>query len=116
MREDSIAKYSMDNSYGGGPLKAALDDYHCMKPLNDTNQDTIVDLTTLGVVDLDNSTMPDVFGLQAFNSREPVAWVLPGDFRNTNRVLVSDATAAPIGFHDVMLENLSNSPDYYIPL
>ena len=66
--EDSIAKYSMDNAYGGGPLNAALDDYHCMRPLNDTNQDTIVDLTTLGVVDLDTSIMPNVFGLRAFDS------------------------------------------------
>ena len=100
----------MDDSYGGRPLKAALDDSHCMRPSNDTNQDTVVNLTTLGVVDIDTSIMPDVFGLRAFDSRDPVARVLPGDFANTNRVLVPDATATPIGFHDVMLENLANSP------
>ena len=42
--------------------------------------------------------------------------VLPGDFGNTVLVLVSDASAMPIGFHDVMLENLSHRitvPDRY---
>ena len=84
-----------------------MDDYHCMRPSNDTDNDTIVDFTTLGVVDLDTSIMPDVFGLQAFDSQEP------GDLVNTIRVLVLDATASPIGLHDVMLENLANSPDYH---
>ena len=110
--EDSIVKYIMDDSYGGWPLKAALSDSHCMQPSNDTYQDMVVDLTTLGVVDLNTSIMPDVFGLRAFDSREPVARILPGDFANTICMLVPDATAAPIGFHDVMLENLANSPDY----
>ena len=37
--------------------------------------------------------MPAVFGLHAFDRREPVVRVLPGDFSNTVLVLVSDATA-----------------------
>ena len=42
----------MDISYGDGSLRVAAETY-CMRPSNDLNQDNIVDLTTLGVVDLD---------------------------------------------------------------
>ena len=83
-----------------------------MRHSNDLNQDKTVDLTSLGVVDLDISMMPDVFGLRVFVSREPVVRVLPGDFRNLVCVLVPDATAAPIGFHNIIIEDLSGTPDY----
>ena len=73
-------------------------------------------LDMLGVVDLDMSIMPDVFGRGTFNHREPVARVLPGDFSNKVRLLVPDATATPVGFHDVMIENLLNTPDYHARL
>ena len=76
-----------------------------MRPSNDANQDKRVDLTTLGVVDLNTSIMPDVFGLRWFGS-------CPANSRIV-RVLVPDATAMPVGCHDVMLENLSNKPDYH---
>ena len=102
----------MDESYSGLMMKAAIDDTYYIKPLNDINSDTVVELTTIGVVDIDTSIMPDVFGLRAFDSGEPVVWVLPGAFGNTVRVLVPDDTAASIGFHDVILENLTNIPDY----
>ena len=94
-------------------MKAVFDDAFCMRPYNDINQDTRVDLTTLGVVDLDTYIMLNVFGLRAFDSREPVVRVLPGEFGNTVRMLVPDSTAMPIGFHDVMLENLSNTPNHH---
>ena len=35
-------------------------DTFCVRPSNDINQDTLVDLTTLGVVDLNTSLMPYV--------------------------------------------------------
>ena len=93
----------------------------CMRPSNDISQDKRVDLTTLGVVDLDTFSMPDVFGLRAFDSWEPVVQVLPGEFGNTVRVLVPDATVMPVGFHDVMLENTGSAclidiaSGYYLP-
>ena len=90
-----------------------MDDYRRMRPSNYLNQDEMVDLTTLGVVDLDTSLLPDVFGLRTFDYQEPVARVLPGDFRNSVRVLVSDATAAPMGFHDIIIEDLSGTPDFH---
>ena len=110
--DDVTADCSMDGLYGGWPMKAAFDNTSCMRPSNDINRDTVVDLTTLGVVDLDTSLMPDMFSLRAFDSREPVVRVLPGEFLNTIRVLVPGATAMPIGFYDVMLENLANTPDH----
>ena len=88
MCEASIATYLMDISYGDGPLGVYEDDYRRMQPSNDLNQDKLVDLWTLGVVDLDTSISPDVFGLRAPDSQEPVVRMLPGDFRNLACVLV----------------------------
>ena len=59
-----------DCSYGGWPMKAAFDDTFCMWLSHDMDPDTVVDVYTLGVVDLDTSIMPDVFGLRAFDSGE----------------------------------------------
>ena len=82
-----------------------------MRPSNDVDRDSNVDLTTLGVVTLDTTIVPDVFGLHAFDNRELVIWVLPGEFSNSVRVLVPDATL--VGFHNVLVENLSNTPAYH---
>ena len=60
--------------------------------------------------------MPDMFALRAFDQRELAVRVLPGDFSNTVRVLVPDATATPVGFHYVLIENMSNTPDYHARL
>ena len=53
-----------------------------------------------------------MFGLRAFDSREPVVWMLLGDFQNLVRVLVPDATAGPMGFNDIILEDLTGTPYY----
>ena len=82
-------------------------DINCMQSSNDMQVDATVVLVTLGVVDLDTSIVPEVSGLRDFDRREPVVRVLLGDFSNTVRVLVSDSTATPVVFHDVMIENLS---------
>ena len=39
--------------------------------------------------------------------------MLPGDFRNLVCVLVPDVTSGPMGFHDIILENLAGTPDYH---
>ena len=62
-------------------------------------------LSSLGVVDLDTSIIPDVFGLWAFDPREPISLMLPGQFKNTLWVLVTDAAASPVNFHDIVLED-----------
>ena len=63
------------SSYNDGSLKTYVDDYRRMRPSNDYKLDRHVDLSSLGVVDLDTSVVPDVFGLRAFDSQEPVARV-----------------------------------------
>ena len=55
-------------------------------------------LQTLGVVDLDTSIMPNVFGLRPLDRSEPVVQVLPGDFSNTIRMLVPDVAATSVAF------------------
>ena len=47
----------------------------------------------------------------AFDSREPVTSMLPGQFGNLVRVLVPDAAATPMDFHDIILEDLVGTPD-----
>ena len=106
-----LAKYNMYISHIEGPLKAYEDDYRRMRSSNDLKVDKIVDLSFLGVVDLDTSIVPDVFGIRAFDAQEPVACVLPGDFRNWVCVLVPDAAATPMDFHDIVLEELSSMLD-----
>ena len=59
---------------------------------------------------------PHVFGFHAFDNREPVVRVLPGEFPNSVRVLVLDATATLVGFLDDLIDNMSNTPDYHVKL
>ena len=70
-----------------------VDDYYCMRSFSDSDFADL-DLSSLGVVDLDTSIVPDVFGLWAFNCREPIARMLPGQVSNELCVLVPDAAAA----------------------
>ena len=94
----SVTRYIMGILYGDGPLRVYEDDYRRMQSSNDLNLDKLVDLSTPRVVDLDTSITPDVFGLRAFDSREPVVRMLPGDFQNLVHLLVPNATAGPMGF------------------
>ena len=87
----------MGFSHSEGPLTTFVDDYQHMR--------------SLGVVDLDTAILPDVFGVRAFDARKPVVRVLPGQFGNLVRVLVPDAAATPMEFHDIILEDLVSTPD-----
>ena len=102
----------MDDSYPAVPVQKYVDDYYCMRSSNDNDLSEPIGLSCLGVVDLDTSIIPDVFGLWAFDSREPITRMLPVQFRNALRVLVPDAAASPVNFHDVVLENLSDTPEW----
>ena len=55
-----IVDYTMANTYVEWPTSVAFDGIYCMWPSHDTSRDSKVDLTTLGVVDLDTSVVPDV--------------------------------------------------------
>ena len=57
-----------------------VDNYYSMRSSNDNDRADPVGLSSLGVVDLDTSIVPDVFGLRAFDSCEPISRMLPGQF------------------------------------
>ena len=78
-----IVDYTFGTMYVEWLIPLTFDHRYCMRPSNDVNRDSDVDLTTLGVVTLDTTIVPDVFGLHAFDNRAPVVQVLPGKFSNT---------------------------------
>ena len=57
-------------------------------------------LDSPGVVQLDTLVVPDMLGLRARYDDAAMIRVLPGRAKNSVRELVSDARAAPQGFHD----------------
>ena len=64
------------------------------------------------MVELDTSIVPDIFGLRALDSREPISRILPGQFPNELRVLIPDAGAAPVAFHDIVMMDLGATPEW----
>ena len=82
-------------------MKKYVDDYYCMWSSNDNDLVEPVGLSSLGVVDLDTSIVPYVFGLRAFDSREPISR-MRDSFQNVLRVLVPDVVATPVDFHDII--------------
>ena len=100
-----------DSSYGG-PVQKYVDDYYCMRYSNDSDRSEPVGLSSLGVVDLDTSIVPDVFGLRVFDSREPISRMLPGQSANELCVLIPDAVATPVDFHDIIMsDGMVGPPD-----
>ena len=63
-------------------------------------------LCSLGVLDLDLTMCPDMFGLRAFDEKMPVTRMLPGASPCDLRLLIPDAGIGQDGFHDVVIENL----------
>ena len=54
---------AMDDSSYGTPVQTFVDDHYSMRPSNDSDRYDPIGLSSLGVVDLDTSIVPDVFGL-----------------------------------------------------
>ena len=106
---------TMGDSYLDGPVKKYVDDYYCMRTSTDNDFSEPTGLSSLGVVDLDTSIAPDVFGLRAFDPPpppEPISRMLPGKTQHNLRVLVPDAAASPVNFHDIVLEDLRATPEF----
>ena len=74
----------------------------------------VTNLCSLGVVDLDLSLCPDVFGLKAFDEKMPITRMLPGSSRCKLRLLLPDTNIVKDGFHDVVVENLNRVIDMVI--
>ena len=99
---------NMDTLSYSSPIRTYVDSQCGMCLSNDADRSDPKDLLSLGVVDLDLSISPDVFGLRAFDVSKP----LPGSAPNELRLIIPDLGIAPEGFHDVMIENLAASPTW----
>ena len=88
-----------------------MDNYHKMRVSLDADRSDPKDLCSLGVVDLDLSLSPDVFGLRAFDTSKPLTRMLPGSPCELWLMLpVSDI--GPEGFHDIIIDNLAATPTW----
>ena len=81
-----------------------------MKRSHDENGSIQMNMYSLGVMDLDLSISPDVFGLRAFDDTKPVTRILPGS--SLCELMLPDDRLGNDGFHDVIIENLSGTPSW----
>ena len=68
-----------------------------------------MNMYSLGVIDLDLSISPDVFGLRAFDGTKPVTRMLPGSSPCELRLMLPDDKLGIDGFHDILVENRRSS-------
>ena len=83
-----------------------------MRRSHNTSGSLQINMDSLGVMDLDLSISPDVFGLRAFDKDSPIAWMLPGSTPCEHRLMLPDAKLGIDGFHDIIIENLTASPTW----
>ena len=102
----------MDASPCDSPVRKYVDDYNSMRLSNDTDRSDPVSLSSMGVVDLDTSIVPDVFGLWASDSESPITRILTGQFRNELRLLIPDSGIALEPFHDIVITDLTATPEW----
>ena len=100
----------MDTPGFGSPIQTYRDNTHRMWLSNDEDGSDPKNLWSLGVVDLDLSLSPDVFGLRAFDSKLSLMRMPPGSNPCELRLMLPDSTIGVEGFRDVVIENLSTSP------
>ena len=83
-----------------------------MRRSHDENGSMQMNMYSLGMMDLDLSISPDVFGLRAFDNEKPVTRMLPGSSPCELRLMIPDDKLGKDGFHDVIIENLSGTPTW----
>ena len=83
-----------------------------MRRSHDENGLIQMNMYSLGMMDLDLSISPDVFGLQAFDATKPITRMLPGSSPCELRLMLPDDKLGMDGFHDVLIENLSGTPTW----
>ena len=62
----------------GSAIAAYQEQANSMRRSHNENGSIQMNMYSLGVMDLDLSISPDVFGLRAFNADKPVLRILPG--------------------------------------
>ena len=93
-------------------IKAYMGQANSMRRSHDENGSIQMNMYSLGVMDLDLSISPDVFGLRAFDDEKPVTRMLPGSSPCELRLMLPDDKLGIDGFHDVLIENLSVTPTW----
>ena len=83
-----------------------------MRQSHDASRTLQMNMDSLGVMDLDLSISPDVFGLRAFDKDSPIARMLPGSTPCELRLMLPDAKLGIDGFHDIIIEILTASPTW----
>ena len=102
----------MDAPGFASPLRSYQQKLNKMRESNDPSGSESANLCSLGVVDLDLTVCPDVFGLRAFNEKMPITRMLPGSNSCDLRLLIPDAMIDQDGFHDVVIENLIGTSEW----
>ena len=104
--EEDRKENGMDAPGLASPIRAYRQNLCQMRKSNDPSESEPTHLGSLGVLDLDLTVCPDVFGLRAFDEKMPVTRMLPGSSPCDLRLLIPDAGVGQDGFHDVIIENL----------
>ena len=104
--------YTMDTPGFASPIRTYRQNLCKMRESNDQDGSDVINLCSLGVVDLDLSVSPDVFGLGAFEENLPVTRMLLGSSPSELRLLLPGSMIGKEGFHDVVVENLTASPTW----
>ena len=93
-------------------IAAYLGQANSVRRSHDENGSIQMNMYSLGVMDLDLSISPDVFGLRAFDAEQSVKRMLPGSSPCELRLMLPDDRLGIDGFHDVLIENLSATPTW----
>ena len=83
-----------------------------MRRSHDENGSIQMNMYSRGIMDLDLSISPDVFGLRAFDATKPITRMLPGSSPCELRLMLPDDKLGMDGFHDVLIENMSGTPTW----
>ena len=86
----------MDSPGFASPIRTYRQNLSRMRESNDPNGSEVTTLCSLGVVDLNLSLCPDVFGLKAFDEKMPITRMLPvrahANFDYSSRILELERT------------------------
>ena len=82
--EEDRKEDGMDTPGFASPIRAYRHNLCEMRKSHDASESEPTDLDSLGVLDLDLTVCPDVFGLKAFDDEMPVTRMLPGSVRKAS--------------------------------
>ena len=108
----STASVIMTGLGQGSAISVYREQAKQMRRSHDASGSLQMNMNSLGVMDLDLSISPDVFGIRAFDTDSPIARMLPGSTPCELRLMQPDAKLGIDGFHDIIIDNLTASPPW----